>query len=133
MTIRFENPAGVHQPASPYSQVALLEGPMRRLVVSGQVGLRPDGSLAEGGEAQVAQALENLRACLAAHGMGPQHLVKWTAFLTDRALLPVWRAHRIAFQGASQPTSTLLIVAGLADPRFVFEIEAEAAAEIPAG
>jgi hypothetical protein len=30
--------------------------------------------------------------------------------------------------GTHAPTSTLLLVAGLADPRFVFEVEAEAVA-----
>src|SRR5690606_31245943 len=53
-TIRFGNPEGVHSTGGRYSHAALIEGgPARRLVISGQVGLKPDGSLAEDGEAQV--------------------------------------------------------------------------------
>jgi enamine deaminase RidA (YjgF/YER057c/UK114 family) len=127
MTVTLSNPAGVHDTGGRYSHAALIEGG-RRLVISGQVGLRPDGSCAEGGEAQVAQALQNLGAILAAHGMGPANIVKMGVFLTDRALIPAWRSQRAAFIGSHSPASTLLLVAGLADPRFVFEVEAEAVA-----
>jgi 2-iminobutanoate/2-iminopropanoate deaminase len=128
MPVTFSNPAGVHTPGSRYSHAALIEAPTRRLVMSGQVGIAPDGTVATGGQDQIAQAVANLGAVLAAHGMGPANIVKVGVFLTDRALLPVWRAEREKFFGALVPASTLLIVAGLADPRFVFEVEAEAVA-----
>lgn len=128
MPVTFTNPDGVHAPRSRYSHAALVEGPGRRLVISGQIGVRPDGSIASGGEAQIAQALANLGAILAAHGMGPANIVKMGVFLTDRALIGPWRAEREKFLGTLAPTSTLLVVAGLADPRFVFEVEAEAVA-----
>ncbi len=126
MPVTFTNPDGVHAPGSRYSHAALVEGPGRRLVISGQIGVRPDGSIASGGEAQIAQALANLGAILAAHGMGPANIVKMGVFLTDRALIGTWRVEREKFLGTLAPTSTLLVVAGLADPRFVFEVEAEA-------
>ena len=126
MPVTFSNPAGVHAPGSRYSHAALVEGPGRRLVISGQIGVQPDGSIANGGEAQIAQAVANLGAVLAAHGMGPANIVKLGVFLTERALIPVWRAEREKFLGTLAPASTLLVVAGLADPRFLFEIEAEA-------
>ncbi|WP_203072726.1 RidA family protein [Falsiroseomonas ponticola] len=128
MPVTFANPDGVHAPGSRYSHAALVEGPGRRLVISGQIGVRPDGSIAAGGEAQIAQALANLGAILAAHGMGPANIVKMGVFLTDRALIGPWRAEREKFLGTLAPTSTLLVVAGLADPRFLFEVEAEAVA-----
>ncbi len=128
MTVTFTKPAGVHTPGSRYSHAALVEGGGRRLVVSGQIGVRPDGSFAEGGEAQIAQALANLGAILSAHGMGPGNIVRMGVFLTERALIPVWRTQREGFLGGHAPASTLLLVAGLADPRLVFEVEAEAVA-----
>lgn len=94
MPVTFTNPDGVHAPGSRYSHAALVEGPGRRLVISGQIGVRPDGSIASGGEAQIAQALANLGAILAAHGMGPANIVKMGVFLTDRALIGPWRAER---------------------------------------
>lgn len=127
--ITLTNPEGVHVPPSRYSHAALVEGAARRLVVSGQVGIGPDGAFAEGGEAQIDQALANLGAVLRAHRMGPRDVVKVTVFLTERGLLGPWRAKRDAFfAGGHAPASTLLFVAGLADPRFVVEVEAEAAA-----
>jgi enamine deaminase RidA (YjgF/YER057c/UK114 family) len=54
------------------------------------------------------------------------NIVKTTVFLTDRSLLGAFRAARGALLGEHAPASTLLFVAGLADPRFVVEIEAEA-------
>lgn len=128
MPVTLANPTGVHAPGSRYSHAALIEGGGRRLVISGQIGVAQDGTVAAAGEAQIAQALANLGAILKAHGMGPADIVKMGVFLTDRALIPLWRAQREAFLGTHAPASTLLIVAGLADPRFVFEVEAEAVA-----
>lgn len=124
--ITFSNPKTVRAPAGAYSHAAMMVGPGRRLVLSGQVGIAPDGSTPEEPEAQMAQALANLRALLAAHGMGPAQVVKMTVFLTDPALIGAWRAARTAAMEGAAPASTLLIVAGLADPRWVVEVEAEA-------
>ena len=129
MTLSFSNPAGVHAPGSRYSHAAVVEGPGRRLLISGQVGIAPDGTVAPSGRDQIAQALANLGAVLAAHGMGPANIAKMGVFLTDRALIPAWREERAKLLGTLAPASTLLIVAGLADPRFVFEVEAEAVAD----
>jgi 2-iminobutanoate/2-iminopropanoate deaminase len=126
MTATFSNPKGVHTPGSRYSHVAIVREADRRLVISGQIGVTPDGTVLEGGPAQIQQAIANLRAILTANNLGPGNIVKLGVFLTDPALIPVWRAEREGFLGTHAPASTLLIVAGLADPRFVFEIEAEA-------
>ena len=126
--ITFSNPAGAPQPASRYSQAALIEGEGRRLVISGQVGLRPDGTPVADAEDQMGQALANLAAVLAGHGMGVENLVKMTVFLTDASQIPAWRRQRDAFLGGHAPTSTLLIVAGLASPTFAVEVEGEAVA-----
>jgi enamine deaminase RidA (YjgF/YER057c/UK114 family) len=126
MPVTFSNPPGVHNTGGRYAHAALVEGPGRRLVVSGQVGTAPDGTVVPAGADQIAQALANLQAVLAAHGMGIPNIVKMGVFLTDRAMIPVWREQRAKLFGDHAPTSTLLLVAGLADPRFVFEIEVEA-------
>jgi enamine deaminase RidA (YjgF/YER057c/UK114 family) len=126
--ITFSNPPGAPQPQAPYSQAALIEGEGRRLVISGQVGVRPDGTPVAAPEDQIDQSLANLGAVLAAHGMGPANIVKMTVFLTDRALIAHWRRHRDDFMQGHAPASTLLVVAGLASPDFVVEVEAEAVA-----
>jgi 2-iminobutanoate/2-iminopropanoate deaminase len=121
------NPPAVRAPTG-YTHAIQVTGDYRRLIISGQVGMAQDGSIASSGEGQVAQALANLRAILAAHGMTVENVVKTTAFLTDRELLPAYRQARGAAFGDHAPASTLLFVAGLADPRWVVEIEAEAVA-----
>jgi len=125
--VTLSNPPGVHTPG-PYTHAALIAAGSQRLVLSGQVGIRPDGTVLEDPAAQMEQALANIGAILAAHGMSQANLVKMTVFLTDPALIPTWRTARGAWLGAHKPASTLLIVAGLADPKFKVEVEAEAAA-----
>ena len=124
-SITASNPPTVRTPTG-YSHGIVIEGAARRLVISGQVGMAPDGTVPNTGEGQIAQAFANLRAVLEANGMGPANIVKTTVFLTDRALLGAFRAARSAVLGDHAPASTLLFVAGLADPRFTVEIEAEA-------
>lgn len=121
------NPPAVRAPTG-YTHAIQVTGDYRRLIISGQVGVALDGTVPASGEAQIAQALANLRAVLIANGMGVENIVKTTAFLTDRELLPVYRQARGAAFGGQMPASTLLFVAGLADPAWVVEIEAEAVA-----
>ena len=121
------NPPAVREPTG-YTHAIQITGDYRRLIVSGQVGMALDGSVPSSGEGQIAQALANLRAVLTENGMGVENIVKTTAFLTDRGLLPAYRQARGAVFGDHAPASTLLFVAGLADPRWVVEIEAEAVA-----
>ena len=124
-TITSSNPPTVRAPTG-YSHGITIEGAERRLIISGQVGMATDGTVPTTGEGQIAQAFANLRAVLDANGMSVTNLVKTTVFLTDRSLLASFRAARDAVYGGHAPCSTLLFVAGLADPRFMVEIEAEA-------
>ncbi len=121
------NPSTVRAPTG-YTHSMMIVGEQRRLIMSGQVGMALDGTVPATGEGQIAQAFANLRALLEANDMAITNLVKTTVFLTDRSLLASFRAARDAVYGGHVPCSTLLFVAGLADPRFVVEIEAEAVA-----
>ena len=125
--IKRSNPAAVREPTG-YTHAVEITGDVRRLIISGQVGMAPDGNVPAAGEAQIAQAFANLRAILTENGMAVENIVKTTVFLTDRDLLAAFRAARSAVFGEHAPASTLLFVAGLADPRWMVEIEAEAAA-----
>jgi 2-iminobutanoate/2-iminopropanoate deaminase len=125
--VTLSNPPAVREPTG-YTHAIQVTGDYRRLIISGQVGMALDGSVPSTGEGQIAQALANLRAILTAHGMTVENIVKTTAFLTDRGLLASYRQARGAVFGNHAPASTLLFVAGLADPRWVVEIEAEAVA-----
>ena len=121
------NPPTVREPTG-YSHAIEIKHSERRLVISGQVGMTLDGLVPETGGGQIDQAMANLRAVLDDNGMTVENVIKTTVFLTDRSLIGAFRAARAATFGENVPASTLLIVAGLADPRFVVEIEAEAVA-----
>ncbi|MDR3534829.1 MAG: RidA family protein [Rhodopila sp.] len=121
------NPPAVRAPTG-YTHAIQITGDYRRLIISGQVGMAVDGSVPATGDGQIAQAFANLRAVLTANGMTVGNIVKTTAFLTDRELLAAYRQARGAVFGDHAPASTLLFVAGLADPRWMVEIEAEAVA-----
>jgi enamine deaminase RidA (YjgF/YER057c/UK114 family) len=121
------NPPTVRAPNG-YAHAIIVQGAERRLVISGQVGMALDGSVPNTGEGQIAQAFANLRGVLQANDMHPANVVKTTVFLTDRALLTAYRSARGAFFADHTPASTLLFISGLADPRFMVEIEAEAVA-----
>jgi enamine deaminase RidA (YjgF/YER057c/UK114 family) len=129
--IRIWNPDTMPQPASRYSHCALAENTSRRLEISGQVGVRPDGGLPEGLAAQLDQALANVDAAIAAAGMTRADLMKITVYLTENTAQAVqtYRARRDAWVGdGTPPASTLLIVAGLASPALLCEVDAIAAA-----
>jgi enamine deaminase RidA (YjgF/YER057c/UK114 family) len=127
VSITRSNPTTVRQPTG-YTHAIEIQYPERRLVISGQVGMTLDGTVPDTGGGQIDQALANLRAVLDANDMAVSNIVKLTVFLTDRSLIGAYRAARTALLGEHAPASTLLLVAGLADPRFVVEIEAEAVA-----
>lgn len=125
--VKHSNPPAVRAPTG-YTHAIQISGDYRRLIVSGQVGMAVDGTVPGSAEGQMTQAFANLRAVLTANGMNVSNIVKTTAFLTDRGLLANYRDARAAVFGDHAPASTLLFVAGLADPRWVVEIEAEAVA-----
>lgn len=125
--VAHSNPPAVRAPTG-YTHAVQISGQYRRLLISGQVGVAQDGSVPSSGEGQIAQAFANLRAILTANGMAVENIVKTTAFLTDRGLLGAYRQARGAVFGDHAPASTLLFVAGLVDPAWVVEIEAEAVA-----
>jgi len=128
MTITRTNPATVRAPMG-YAHAVEVVNPSRRVAIAGQVGMRLDGTIPDTPEGQIAQCFDNFEAVLASVGMTAANLVKITVFLTDRAHLAMMRAERAKrLAGTEVPASTLLFVSGLADERYIMEIEGEAAA-----
>jgi 2-iminobutanoate/2-iminopropanoate deaminase len=98
------------------------------LWISGQVALRGAEIIGQNDiEAQAVQVFENLKEVLAAAGAGFDSVVSTTTFMTSRAYsLPVNEVRKRYLTGPVLPTSTLLVVAGLARPDFLVEISAVA-------
>ena len=125
--IEFFNPDSIVPPASNDSQGVTIPANAHRLVISGQVGLRPDGSLVEGLEPQMEQCWLNLFGVLQAANMVKTDLIKVTVFVTVRNSVSVYRDVRDRMLDGHAPAATYLEVAGLAIPDFLVEIEGEAA------
>lgn len=123
--MRIIKPADSVKPASKYAQ-GVVHGAGQRLVISGQLGLKPDGTIEHGLEQQMERAWNNVFAVLRAAGFEKRHLVKATAFVTQPGQVGVYRAVRDRMLDGHECAMTYLHVAGLAAPEFLVEIEAEA-------
>ncbi|RMF52251.1 MAG: RidA family protein [Bacteroidetes bacterium] len=64
------------------------------LFISGQIALRPDGSVEKSSlDKEITQVLENFQAVLRAAGARPEQVVKVTLYLTDMAFFPLVNEH----------------------------------------
>ena len=82
MSVRIVHTENAPAAIGPYSQAVTAGG---AVYLSGQIGLDPSsGQLVAGGvEAEAKRVMENLRAVLAAAGVGFEQVVKTTIFLAD--------------------------------------------------
>lgn len=127
MPTKFLNPRDVHAPVGPYSHTAAVPAGTELVFIAGQVGMRADGSVPAAFADQAEVTFENLRGCLAAHGLGLEAVVKLGVFVVPGQDFQVLRAARERHFGAHRPTSTTVYVPQLASPAFLLEIEAIAA------
>ena len=125
---RAMNPKTVHKPGGAYSHTVKVPANAEWLVLSGQVGVDAKGKLAVGVRKQTEQVFRNIIAGLRANGMSKKDLVKFTVYITDSRFIADYRAARKKIIGDDVlPTSTLVVVDGLASPDMLVEIEAWAA------
>jgi enamine deaminase RidA (YjgF/YER057c/UK114 family) len=97
-----------------------------RVLVSGTAPIWPDGSCDPDPEVQARRCFQIIGAALESLGATLDDVVRTRLYLTDAEALPaVARAHRDVFSRA-RPAATAVIVAGLLDPRWLVEVEAEA-------
>ena len=97
-----------------------------RVVVSGSAPIWPDGSCDPDPRAQARRCCEIIVAALAEVGTGAADVVRTRMFVTGAVHADaVGEVHR-EFFGPAAPAATMVVVAGLLDPRWVVEIEAEA-------
>lgn len=100
-----------------------------RVLVSGTAPVWPHGEVDPEPEAQARRCLEIILTALAELGHDAEQVVRTRMYLTDAAHADaVSRAHAAVF-GEVRPAATMVVVAGLLDPRWKVEIEAEAVAD----
>lgn len=127
----FLNPPDVHTPGA-YSHTVSVPAGTELVFLSGQVGARVDGSVPSDFAEQAEQVFLNLHRCLAAHGLGPESVVKLTSYLVSGQDVQLMRAARQRLFGSHRPTSTAVFVPQLVSPEFLLEVEAVAVKALPA-
>jgi enamine deaminase RidA (YjgF/YER057c/UK114 family) len=120
----FRNPQNVHEPLGSYSHQIEISGNERLLVISGQVGMREDGTIPDDPFEQIDLAFENIFRNLHAANMDVKDIIKLTYYLVGEFDTAKRRAVVLSKLEGHQPCSTLLYVAGLASPAFRVEIDA---------
>jgi enamine deaminase RidA (YjgF/YER057c/UK114 family) len=115
---------GLAPPAGHYSHGIVASG--RMLFVAGQVALDEMGNLVGEGdaEAQARQVLINLRRVIESAGGSMAHVARTTVYLTRLEDRMVVGRVRTEIFPSPPPANTLLIVASLAQPEFLVEIDA---------
>ena len=120
----FRNPQDVHAPLGSYSHQIEIKGNERLLVISGQVGMKQDGTVPEDPYEQIDIAFENILHNLRLAGMDVKDLIKITYYLVGEFDTARRREIIVSKLQGHQPCSTLLYVAGLASPMYRVEIDA---------
>jgi enamine deaminase RidA (YjgF/YER057c/UK114 family) len=98
------------------------------VVVAGTTALMPDGVIAGIGDSymQARQTIANVEAALERVGATLANVIRTRVFLVDTGHFEGFaRAHGEAF-GEIRPVNTTVVVAELADPRMLIEIEVDA-------
>jgi len=128
MSREFLQPPGWARPRG-YANGVAAEG--RQVFVAGQIGWDAEQRFASDDfAAQARQALANVVAVLACAGARPEHIVRMTWYVTSRdeyngALTGIGASYRELI-GRHYPAMSVVVVAGLLEPRAKVEIEATA-------
>lgn len=99
------------RPGAPYSAATKVDG---ILYISGQLGLGPEGKLADGFATQARQAMDNVKALVEAQGLSMDDVFKCTVMLVDMSNFaqfnPIYTGY---FKPGLMPARTAVGVSGL--------------------
>lgn len=117
-------PKKLSDPRPRYSQAILTKGGSL-LFIAGQTAVDEKGNIVGKGdiEAQARQVFENLKTALKEGGGTLDNLVKTTTYITDIKYREGLGRIRLEYYKKSAPTSTLIVVKGLANEDYLLEIE----------
>ena len=128
MTNKHWNPETVAPPFGRYSHCVEIPANSRQLAIAGQVGVRADGRMEQGIEAQTLQVFRNLESILKQNNMSFEDVYKVGVYLTNSNDVTAYRQAKDQIMGHHAPASTLVVVSALAHPDWLVEVEAYAAA-----
>lgn len=102
-----------------------------RILLAGTAPIWPNDFVDPNVSEQTRRCLQIILACLKKLGAGPEHVVRTRIYLTDRDDAEVVGATHGDVFGEIRPVTSMVVVAGLLDPRWKVEIEAEAVLTLP--
>jgi enamine deaminase RidA (YjgF/YER057c/UK114 family) len=116
-------PKSLNDPRPRYSQAIVTEGG-KLLFIAGQTASDKNGNVVGKGDikAQTRQVFDNLKAVLEVAGGSLDNLVMTTTYITDRQYREGYNEVRREMYRKDPPTSTLVIVKGLANEDYLIEI-----------
>ena len=130
MEYEFIDPATLPKPRGRYSQVVRAGN---LVFIAGQTAVDLNGEMVGDGDpkAQARQVYANIKAAIESVGGTLHNIVKQTLYITDYSYLQAVQEGRweVWPEGNPPPTSTLLVVKGLARPEYL--VEADAIAVLP--
>jgi len=123
MATKVIQPKSLSDPRPRYSQGIFAEGG-KLLFVAGQTASDKDGNVVGKGdiEVQTHQVFKNIIAVLEEAGGSLDNLVMTTTYITDRKYREGYNRVRTQYYKKNSPTSTLVIITGLAHPDYLIEI-----------
>ena len=121
---QFRNPETIHEPLGGYMHQVEISSSERMLIISGQVGMRQDGTVPEDPIEQLDLVFENILYNLQTADMDMKDLVKINYYLVGEWDTTKRRELVASKLGEHKPCSTLVYVAALADPIYKVEVEA---------
>jgi enamine deaminase RidA (YjgF/YER057c/UK114 family) len=130
-SIEIFNPPTLGVPLGQYSQIARVKA-SEYIFIAGQVGAHPDGSIANGFDAQCARAFENTRLALESCGATWANVVQFTTYLVHSQDIPLFMEYRLRefpafFRNGAYPPNTLLMIDRLVKESLLFEVHTIAA------
>ena len=115
--------------ASPYEERYAFARAVRvgdRVIVAGTAPIWPDGSCDPDPSAQMRRCCEIAVAALEDLGATAAQVVRTRMFVTDATIADAVGAVHGSYFADARPAATMVVVAGLLDPRWLVEIEIEA-------
>ncbi|WP_367912863.1 RidA family protein [Bacillus pumilus] len=124
------NPETIHPPVAPYTHQIETTGPQRWLTLSGQVGMKADGTIPESPLEQLRLALENVKRNIEAADMAVEDITKLVFYLVGEFDAESRKRIMGQFLGEHLPCMTMIYVVALASPDLKVEVDAWACQEI---
>ena|SRR5215212_1622715 len=111
-----------------FTQVVAVTGAAKTLYIGGQDAVDASGTIVGKGDIklQVEQVFKNLQTALRASGAELEHIIKWNIYIVQgQPLRPAFEVSRqIWGDRPNPPAITVVVVAGLANPDFLVEMDA---------